>query len=91
MLQKRQEEKRKARLLQVREQDRGLAHKVRQGVQRKRNLEKYVHETHLRAALAGAQQRKLDELEACYEARMGELGLGHRTADAEEQVYPWAL
>ena len=80
VLQKQQEERRKARLLQVREQERGLAHTVRSGVQREREMERATLEAHLREALADAQQRELSELEACYQARVGELGKGHKAA-----------
>lgn len=64
----------------MREQERDLAHRVRCGVQRGREEERATLEAHLREALAAAQQREMGELEACYQARVGELGKGHKAA-----------
>lgn len=90
VLQKQQDERRKARLIQVREQDRGLARRVRQGVHGKRELEKCILESHLQAALASDHQRELRELEARYLAKTGELGQAHRAAQNTMQVASYA-
>lgn len=64
-----------------------MAHGVRRGVHRERELERRILETHLKAALAGEHEKELRELEACYLARVGQLGQGHMAAQSDEQVW----
>ena len=86
MLHKTKAERRKARLIQVRQQDKGLAHKVRQDVQCKKLQEQRLLEAHLRANLANCHQKKLKELEVHFLSRVGEFGRGHREAQSMVQV-----
>ena len=74
------------RILQVREQDRGLAGKTRTNVQIKREVEKAVLDTHLQENMANTQQKELRELEAQLISKVGELGEGHRAALNNMQV-----
>ncbi len=85
-MQKREGERRLTRIIQVREQDRGLAGRVRTNVQIKRDVKKTVLETHLQENLASAQQKELRELEAQLISKVGELGEGHRAALDNMQV-----
>ena len=85
-LQRRVGQRRVTRILQVREQDRGLASKTRTNVQVKRDVEKAVLKTHLQENLANAQQKELRELEAQLISKVGELGEGHRAALNSMQV-----
>ena len=74
------------RLIQVREQDRGLAQRVREGVHNKKKRERHVLENHLQANLANAHQEELRQLEARYLSRVKQLGQGHRAAEIMMQV-----
>jgi hypothetical protein len=85
-LQRTQAARRKARLIQVRQQDKGLAHKIRHDVLNKKEQERQCLEAHLRANWACSHQKKLKELEARYLSTVEELGRGHREAQNVEQV-----
>ncbi len=87
ILRRQQEERRKARLIQVREQDRGLARRVRDGVHSKKEKERCVLDIHYQASLANAHQRELRELERRYLSRVEQFGIGHRDAQNSMKVY----
>lgn len=86
VLKQKKEKKRRARLLQVREQERGLARRMCQDVQSKRDDEKRLLDYHIQASLANAYQEELKQLEAHYSARIGQMGQGHRAAEQVMQV-----
>ena len=72
--------------MQVREQDKSLAHRVRRGVHEEREEERRMLESQLRTVLASAGQQELRDLEARYLAQVGEVGRGHRAAQSDIQV-----
>ena len=80
MLRQQREERRKARLLEVREQEKNFARKVRDNVKAKREEEKRAVEEHLQAVLAASEEAELRELEACYQCRQKQIGQGHKQA-----------
>lgn len=86
MLRQQREDRRKARLLEVREQERSFAKKVRDNVRTKKREERRAMEEHLQAVLAASQETELQELEAHYQARQKQIGQGHREAQHVIQV-----
>lgn len=86
VIQKRQAERRKARIIQVREQDRGLAYKLRQEINDKKELERRALQERLQDNYANAHHKKMKDLELHYFARMEELGMAHKEAQIIEQV-----
>ena len=73
-------------MIQVREQDRGLAKMVRKDVHDKKEEERQALETHIQASLANNHQEELKELELRYLHRVKQLGQGHRAALSNIQV-----
>ena len=86
LLHQQREDRRKARLLEVREQERSFAKKVRDNVRTKKQEERRAMEEHLQAMLAASQEAELRELEAHYQARQKQIGQGHRQAQHVTQV-----
>ena len=86
MLRQEREERRKARLLQVREQERSFAKAVRDNVKTKKQEERKAMAEHLQAVLAASQEAELRELEAHYRARQRQIGQGHREAQHVTEV-----
>ncbi len=82
------EERRKARLLQVREQEKILARQLREKVKMKREAERLVLKEHVDAALAEAHEVELRELEEKYLSRVNSVGQGHRDAQQVNEVIP---
>lgn len=80
MLRQQKEERRKARLLQVREQEKSFAKKVRDNVKAKKEEERRTVEEHLQAVLAASEEAERHELEARYHHRQKQIGQGHRQA-----------
>lgn len=85
-MKKKLEEKRRARLIQVREQGRDLARRMCQDVQSKRDSERRLLNDHVKACLASAYQEELKQLEVEYSTRVGQIGQGHRAAQHAMQV-----
>ena len=86
LLRQQREDRRKARLLEVREQERSFAKKVRDNVRTKKQEERRTMEEHLQAVLVASQEAELRELEAHYQARQKQIGQGHRQAQHVTQV-----
>ena len=86
LLRQQREERRKARLVQVREQEKTFAKKVRSNVKTKKQEEIRAIEEHLQAVLAASEQAELCELKARYESRQRRIGQGHREAQHIIQV-----
>lgn len=80
LLRQQREERRKARLLEVREQEKNFARKVRDNVKAKREEERRAVEEQLQAVLAASEEAELRELEACYQCRRKQIGQGHKQA-----------
>jgi len=85
-LKQRLNEKRKIRLLQVREQERGLAREMCSRVQARKENEQQAQEAQMRAHLAKSSLKELEDLEYLYRNRMREFGKGHRDARDTAQV-----
>lgn len=85
-MKQKQEEKRRARLVQVRQQERSFARKMCKDVQSKRDNERRLLDSHIQASLANAYQEELKQLEAHYSSRVGQMGQGHRAAQQVMQV-----
>lgn len=66
--------------MQVRDQEKSFAKKVRNNVKTKKQEERRVVEGHLRALLAASEEAELRELEARYNSRQKQIGQGHRAA-----------
>lgn len=81
------EERRKARLVQVREQEKHFARQVRERVRDKRETERRVLKEHVNAALADAHETELRELESKYLSRVDSVGQGHRDAQQINEVW----
>ena len=81
------EERRKARLVQVREQEKSLARQLRERVKNKRESERKVLKEHVDAALAETHEAELRELESKYLSRVGSVGQGHRDAQQINKVH----
>lgn len=86
LLHQQREDRRRARLLEVREQERSFAKKVRDNVRTKKQEERRAMEEQLQAVLAASQEAELRELEAHYQARRKQIGQGHRQAQHVAQV-----
>ena len=86
LLRQQREERRKARLIQVREQEKTFAKRVRNSVKTKKQEERTAIEEHLQAVLAASEQAELQELRARYESRQKHIGQGHREAEHIVQV-----
>ena len=79
-------EKRKIRLLQVREQERGLAREMCDRVQARKENEQRAQEAQMRAHLAKENLKELENLESLYRNRMKQFGKGHMDACHAAQV-----
>ena len=80
LLRQQREERRKARLLEVREQENNFAKKVRDNVKAKREEERRAVEEQLQAVIAASEEAELRELEAHYLCRQKQIGQGHKQA-----------
>lgn len=80
MLSQQREERRKARIVQVRQQEKDFAKKVRDNVRTKKEEERRAIEERLQGVLAASEEAELRELEARYQLREKQMGLGHREA-----------
>ncbi|GAB1293888.1 Centrosomal protein of 295 kDa [Apodemus speciosus] len=74
------ERRRKLRLLQVREQERGIAFQIREGIKQRRNQQVSHLAEELRAEWEEAQSQKIQNLEKLYLASLRHMGDGHRQA-----------
>ncbi|XP_054986070.1 centrosomal protein of 295 kDa [Sorex araneus] len=74
------ERRRKLRLLQVREQERGIAFQIREDIKRRRNQQFARLAEELRADWAESQTQKIKKLEKLYLASLRTLGEGHQQA-----------
>ena len=79
-------EKRRTRLLQVREQERGLARKMCKNVQARKENEQKALDEQIEALLAKESQQELRQLESLYNSRVRQMGKGHRDAYRISQV-----
>ena len=70
----------------MREQERGLAHKMCQNVQNKRYTERRLLNDHIQASITKAHQKELEQLEVDYSTRVDQIGQGHRAAQQAMQV-----
>ena len=86
LLRQQREDRRRARLLEVREQERNFAKKIRVNVRTKKQEERRAMEEQLQAVLAASQEAELRELEAHYQTRRKQIGQGHRQAQHVAQV-----
>ncbi|KAL1781775.1 centrosomal protein of 295 kDa isoform X2 [Sigmodon hispidus] len=78
------ERRRKLRLLQVREQERGIAFQIREDIKQRRN-EQFSHlAEELRAEWEEAQSQKIQNLEKLYLSSLRHMGEGHRQAKENE-------
>ncbi|XP_031201803.1 centrosomal protein of 295 kDa isoform X3 [Mastomys coucha] len=78
------ERRRKLRLLQVREQERGIAFQIREGVKQRRSQQVSHLAEELRAKWEEAQSQKIQNLEKLYLASLRHMGDGHRQAKENE-------
>ncbi|XP_055970784.1 centrosomal protein of 295 kDa [Sorex fumeus] len=78
------ERRRKLRLLQVREQERGIAFQIREDIKRRRNQQFVRLAEELRAEWAESQTQKIKKLEKLYLASLRTLGEGHQQATVHE-------
>lgn len=85
-MKERQGEKRKLRLLQVREQEKGLARKICRNVQARKENEHRARDEQLNTLLAKESQKELEGLESLYSSRLRQMGKGHRDAYSVSQV-----
>lgn len=85
-LHRQREERRKARLLQVRKQEKAFAKSVREEVKTKKEAERRAIQEHLDAALAASHDAELREIESRYLSRMGQIGKGHSDAQHINEV-----
>jgi len=80
------EARRKARLVQVREQERSLARQLRERVRNKRDSERRLLQQHVDTVLAETHQGELKDLEEKYLSRVNVVGQGHRDAQQVSEV-----
>ncbi|XP_026635357.1 centrosomal protein of 295 kDa [Microtus ochrogaster] len=78
------ERRRKLRLLQVREQERGIAFQIREDIKQRRNQQFSRLAEELRAEWEEAQSQKIQNLEKLYLASLRHMGEGHRQAKENE-------
>ncbi|EDL25028.1 mCG22661, partial [Mus musculus] len=78
------ERRRKLRLLQVREQERGIAFQIREGIKQRRSQQVSHLAEELRAKWEEAQSQKIQNLEKLYLASLRHMGDGHRQAKENE-------
>ncbi|XP_042136368.1 centrosomal protein of 295 kDa isoform X3 [Peromyscus maniculatus bairdii] len=78
------ERRRKLRLLQVREQERGIAFQRREDIKQRRNQQFSRLAEELRAEWEEAQSQKIQNLEKLYLASLRHMGEGHRQAKENE-------
>ncbi|XP_075822887.1 centrosomal protein of 295 kDa isoform X1 [Microtus pennsylvanicus] len=78
------ERRRKLRLLQVREQERGIAFHIREDIKQRRNQQFSRLAEELRAEWEEAQSQKIQNLEKLYLASLRHMGEGHRQAKENE-------
>ncbi|CAO2636069.1 Centrosomal protein of 295 kDa [Lemmus lemmus] len=78
------ERRRKLRLLQVREQERGIAFQIREDIKQRRNQQFSHLAEELRAEWEEAQSQKIQNLEKLYLASLRHMGEGHRQAKENE-------
>ncbi|XP_057624646.1 centrosomal protein of 295 kDa isoform X8 [Chionomys nivalis] len=78
------ERRRKLRLLQVREQERGIAFQIREDIKQRRNHQFSRLAEELRAEWEEAQSQKIQNLEKLYLASLRHMGEGHRQAKENE-------
>ncbi|XP_041513073.1 centrosomal protein of 295 kDa isoform X3 [Microtus oregoni] len=78
------ERRRKLRLLQVREQERGIAFQIREDIKQRRNQQFFRLAEELRAEWEEAQSQKIQNLEKLYLASLRHMGEGHRQAKENE-------
>ncbi|XP_051012730.1 centrosomal protein of 295 kDa [Acomys russatus] len=78
------ERRRKLRLLQVREQERGIAFQIREDVKQRRNQQFSRLAEELRAEWEETQSQKIQNLEKLYLASLRHMGEGHRQAKENE-------
>ncbi|XP_076782131.1 centrosomal protein of 295 kDa isoform X3 [Arvicanthis niloticus] len=78
------ERRRKLRLLQVREQERGIAFQIRESIKQRRNQQVSHLAEELRAEWEEAQSQKIQNLEKLYLASLRHMGDGHRQAKENE-------
>ena len=72
--------------MQVRQQERNFAKKVRENVRTKKEEEQRAVEEHLQAVLAASEEAELQEIEAHYQSRQKQIGQGHRQAQHITEV-----
>ncbi|XP_063121792.1 centrosomal protein of 295 kDa isoform X17 [Rattus norvegicus] len=78
------ERRRKLRLLQVREQERGIAFQIREDIKQRRNQQVSHLAEELRAEWEEAQSQKIQNLEKLYLASLRHMGDGHQQAKENE-------
>lgn len=78
------ERRRKLRLLQVREQERGIAFQIREDIKQRRNQQVSHLAEELRAEWEEAQSQKIQNLEKLYLASLRHMGDGHQRAKENE-------
>ncbi|XP_028619157.1 centrosomal protein of 295 kDa isoform X3 [Grammomys surdaster] len=78
------ERRRKLRLLQVREQERGIAFQIRESIKQKRSQQVSHLAEELRTEWEEAQSQKIQNLEKLYLASLRHIGDGHRQAKENE-------
>uniref|UniRef100_A0A8C6RNU8 Centrosomal protein 295 n=1 Tax=Nannospalax galili TaxID=1026970 RepID=A0A8C6RNU8_NANGA len=78
------ERRRRLRLLQVREQERGIAFQIREDVKQRRNQQLTRLAEELRAEWEEAQSQKIQNLEKLYLASLRHMGEGHQRAKENE-------
>ncbi|XP_029338006.1 centrosomal protein of 295 kDa isoform X5 [Mus caroli] len=78
------ERRRKLRLLQVREQERGIAFQIREGIKQRRSQQVSHLAEELRTKWEEAQSQKIQNLEKLYLASLRHMGDGHRQAKENE-------
>ncbi|XP_021090895.1 centrosomal protein of 295 kDa isoform X4 [Mesocricetus auratus] len=78
------ERRRKLRLLQVREQERGIAFQIREDIKQRKNQQFSRLAGELRAEWEKAQNQKIQNLEKLYLASLRHMGDGHRQAKENE-------
>ncbi|CAH6777432.1 Cep295 [Phodopus roborovskii] len=78
------ERRRKLRLLQVREQERGIAYQIREDVKQRKNQQFSRLAEELRAEWEKSQNQKVHNLEKLYLASLRHMGEGHRQAKENE-------
>lgn len=84
LIREEQERRRILRIQQVREQQRNIAQRVRQKVERRRQQEVELLAEELRAQWEQQQKERVDHLQRLYQESLSLLGQGHRNAQENE-------